>query len=67
MGFSFNSIFFQFLFLVFGVLFIIAGMSEPSLQNLIPVGMFVTFGGLVCALSQHQKLERLKRLEKADS
>ena len=31
---------------LFGVLFIIAGMSEPSLQNLIPVGMFVTFGGL---------------------
>ena len=30
---------------LFGVLFIIAGMSEPSLQNLIPVGMFVTFGG----------------------
>lgn len=51
---------------LFGVLFIIAGMSEPSLQNLIPVGMFVAFGGLVCALSQHQKLERLKRLEEAD-
>ena len=32
----------------------------------VPVGMFVTFGGLVCALSQHQKLERLKRLVEAD-
>ena len=30
------------------------------------MGMSVTFAGLVCALSQHQKLERIKRLEKAE-
>lgn len=30
------------------------------------MGMSVTFAGLVWALSQHQKLERHKRLEKAE-
>lgn len=30
------------------------------------MGMSVAFAGLVCALSQHQKLERHKRLEKAE-
>lgn len=30
------------------------------------MGMSVTFAGLVCALSQHRKLERHKRLEKAE-
>lgn len=31
------------------------------------MGMSVTFAGLVCALSQHQKLERHKRLEKLNN
>lgn len=52
---------------LFGVLFIASGMLEPSLQNLIPIGMFATFGGLVCTLSNRQKLERLKRLEQQKS
>ena len=52
---------------LFGVLFIIAGMSEPSLQNLIPVGMFVTFGGLVLALHNRQKVERIRRAKKTEN
>lgn len=50
-----------------GALFIVSGMLDPALQNLIPVGMFVTFGGLVCALSNRQKLEREKRRKQENS
>lgn len=56
-----------FIFTLIGVLFIALGMMDPGYQNLIPVGMFVTFGGLVCALSNRQKLERLKRLQQQNS
>ncbi len=46
-----------------GVLLIIAGMSIFSLNQLIPVGMFAAFGGLVVSLSARKRLERKAREE----
>lgn len=52
---------------VIGIIFIIAGILDPQQQNLIPIGMFVTFGGLVFSLSSRQRLERQRRRQQTDS
>lgn len=52
---------------VLGVFCIGTGMQYHELQNLIPVGMFVTFGGLVLALHNRQKVDRIRRAKKTEN
>lgn len=52
---------------VIGIIFIIGGILDPEQQDLIPIGMFVTFGGLVFSLSSRQRLERQRRRQQTDS
>ena len=52
---------------VLGLVFIMSGILDPEQQDLIPIGMFVTFGGLVFSLSSRQRLERQKRRQQTDS
>lgn len=52
---------------VIGIIFIIGGILDSEQQDLIPIGMFVTFGGLVFSLSSRQRLGRQRRRQQADS